>query len=46
MLSNVPKFYNHAELNQPAKPVAQKPVEDVPSNPYLYALYLCGESTI
>ena len=44
MLSNTPKFYNHAELHQPAKPVQQKPVQSAPQNPYQTALYAVGES--
>lgn len=44
MLSTIPKFYNHAELYQPAKPVQQKPVQAAPVNPYQTALYAVGES--
>lgn len=46
MLTNTPKLYNHAELYKPAKPVAQKPVQAVPVNPYNVALYACGEALI
>lgn len=46
MLSNTPKFYSHAELHQPAKPVAQKPVQAAPVNPYNVALYACGEALL
>lgn len=45
-LSNTPKFYNHAELHQPAKPIHQKPVQAAPVNPYQSALYECGEALI
>ena len=44
MLSNTPKFYSHAELHQPAKPVAQKPVQPAPS--YAALLYTCGEALL
>jgi len=46
MLSNTPKFYNHAELYQPAKPVQQESVQAAPVNPYQKALYECGEALI
>lgn len=46
MISTTPKLYNHAELHQPAKPVQQKPMQSAPQNPYLYALYLCGEAPL
>lgn len=46
MLSTIPKFYNHAELYQPAKPVQQKPIQDASVNPYQRALYECGEALL
>jgi hypothetical protein len=45
-LSTSPKLYNHAELNQPAKPINQKPVQAAPVNPYQTALRECGEALI
>ena len=44
MLSNTPIFYSHAELNAPAKPVEQEPVQVAPS--YEAVLYMCGEALI
>ena len=44
MLSNTPKLYSHAELNEPAKPVAQEDVQLKPS--YEALLYMCGEALI
>lgn len=44
MLSNNPIFYSHAELNAPAKPVAQETVQPAPS--YEDVLYMCGEALI
>ena len=44
MLSNTPKMYSYAELNQPAKPVAQESVQVAPS--YKAVLYMCGEALI
>lgn len=44
MLATTPKFYSHAELTQPAKPVSQKPVQAAPVNPYQTALRTCGEA--
>lgn len=46
MLSNTPKFYNHAELYQPAKPVQPVLAFAAPVNPYQKALYECGEALI
>lgn len=46
MLTNTPKLYSHAELQQPAKPIDQKPVQLAPANPYQFALYACGESLL
>jgi hypothetical protein len=46
MLSTTPKFYNHAELYQPAKPVQQKPVQSASVNPYNVALYACGGALV
>lgn len=42
MLSTTPKLYSHKELNEPAKQAV--PMKPPPANPYLLALYLCGES--
>ena len=44
MLSNTPIFYSHAEINEPAKPVAQEDVQLVP--PYEAVLYRCGEAML
>lgn len=44
MLSNTPIFYSHADLNAPAKPVAQETVQVAPS--YDAVLYMCGEALI
>ena len=44
MMTNTPKFYSHAELNEPAKPVAQKSVQ-IPMS-YEAALYACGEALV
>lgn len=44
MLSNTPILYSHAELNAPAKPVAQKTVQPAPS--YEAVLYMCGEAML
>jgi hypothetical protein len=41
-----PILYSHKELNQPAKPINQKPIQTPISNPYQYALYNCGEASI
>ena len=46
MLSTISKFYNHAELYQPTKPVQQKPIQAAPVNPYQKALYECGEALL
>lgn len=43
-MTNTPIFYSHAELHQPAKPVAQESVQVAPS--YEALLYLCGEALI
>lgn len=41
MLTNTPKLYSHAELQQPAKPIDQKPVQLAPANPYQFAPIAC-----
>lgn len=46
VLSTTPRLYSHHELNQPAKPVNQKPVKAAPVNPYQVALYNCGEALV
>ena len=44
MLSNTPIFYSHAELNAPAKPVAQETGQPVPS--YEAVLDMWGEAML
>lgn len=44
MLTNTPKLYSHAELNQLAKPVEQETVQPAPS--YEVLLYSCGEALL
>lgn len=41
-----PKFYSHAELNKPAPIIAAKPLAPKQENPYLSALYNCGEALL
>ena len=43
-MTNTPILYSHAELNAPAKPVAQESVQVAPS--YESLLYMCGEALI
>lgn len=44
MLSNTPKFYNHAELNRPAIPAPAVP--SAPKPDYYAALYAVGEALV
>ena len=43
-MTNTPIFYIHAEINAPAKPVAQESVQLKPS--YEALLYMYGEALI
>ena len=43
-MTNTPIFYSHAELNAPAKPVAQETVQLAPS--YDALVYMCGEALV
>lgn len=44
MLSNTPKFYNHAELKREAPPA--KPLPSAPKPDYYAALYAVGEALV
>ena len=43
-MTNTPIFYSHAELNAPAKHVAQETVQLAPS--YDALVYMCGEALV